>query len=101
MHEKLQSWVNWTLYNELVECKINAPKHLLGCHEYEGGQVITAYRPDATGIEVHSKSGKHSDVMEMINDRGFFGLYLPKEKYTKYQFRVSYGDGTVIDIDDP
>ena len=67
MHEKLQSWVNWTLYNELVECKINAPKHLLGCHEYEGGQVITAYRPDATGIEVHSKSGKHSDVMEMTS----------------------------------
>lgn len=101
MHEKLQNWINWTLYDELVDCKINAPSHILGNHAYEGGQVITAYRPDATGIEVVSKSGKHSDWMEQINDRGFFGLFLPKETYTKYSLRVSYGDGNVITIDDP
>ena len=101
MNEKLQSWTNWTLYDELVNCKINAPKQLLGCHECEGGQVITAFRPDAISVEVRSKSGKHTDFMEKINDAGFFGLYFPKEKYTKYIYRVSYGDGTVIDIEDP
>ena len=100
MNEKLQNWINWTLYDELVNCKINAPKHILGCHPYEGGQVITAYRPDAIEMEVHSRSGKHSDKMEKINDRGFFGIYLPKEKYTKYGFKVTYGDGVVIDIED-
>ena len=101
MHEKLQSWINWTLYDELVNCKINAPKQLLGCHEYEGGQVITAFRPDAISVEVRSKNGKNADFMEKINDRGFFGIYFPKGKYTKYNYRVTYGDGTVIDIEDP
>ena len=101
MNEKLQKWINWTLYDELVNCTINAPKHILGCHEYEGGQVITAYRPDAVRVEVHSKNGKQSDEMERINDRGFFAIYFPREKYNRYQFRVTYEDGVVIDIDDP
>ena len=101
MNEKLQNWINWTLYDELVDCKINAPKQLLGIHEYEGGQVITAFRPDATAVQVKSKNGKLTDDMEKINDRGFFALYLDKEKYTKYTYVVTYGDGTVIEIEDP
>ena len=101
MNEKLQNWINWSLYDELVDCKINAPKQLLGIHEYEGGQVITAFRPDATAVQIKSKNGKLADDMEKINDRGFFALYLDKEKYTKYTYVVTYGDGTVIEIEDP
>nr|MCR4802246.1 1,4-alpha-glucan branching protein GlgB [Lachnospiraceae bacterium] len=101
MHEKLQNWINWTLYDELVDCKINAPKQILGNHPYEGGQVITAYRPDATGMEIVARKGKASEWMEQINDRGFFGLYAEKDKYKDYSFRVHYGDGNVIEIDDP
>ena len=101
MHEKLQNWINWTLYDELVDCKINAPKQILGNHPYEGGQVITAYRPDATGMEIVARKGKASEWMEQINDRGFFGLCAEKDKYKDYSFRVHYGDGNVIEIDDP
>lgn len=101
MNEKLQNWVNWTLYEELVTCKINAPKHILGRHLYEDGQVITVYRPDATAIEICSKSKKHRAQMEAIDDKGFFGAFLPKDKYTKYNFTVTYADGTVIEIGDP
>ena len=30
MNEKLNNWINWVLYDELIDGKINAPKHLLG-----------------------------------------------------------------------
>jgi 1,4-alpha-glucan branching enzyme len=63
--------------------------------------VITAYRPDATGMEIVARKGKASEWMEQINDRGFFGLYAEKDKYKDYSFRVHYGDGNVIEIDDP
>ena len=34
MEDRLRNWVNWILYDELIDGKINAPKHLLGNHVY-------------------------------------------------------------------
>ena len=101
MNEKLQEWINWTSYEELVDCKNNAPRHFLGCHKFNDGQVIIAYRPDAVSIQIKSKNGKLVDEMEAIGDRGVFGIYFPKEKYHKYKFKVTYLDGTVIETEDP
>lgn len=44
MNKRINDWINWVLYDELIAGKINAPKHLLGIHDYGEGQIITAYR---------------------------------------------------------
>ena len=43
MNKRLEDWINWILIDELKSGIINAPKHLLGNHDYGDGQVIMVY----------------------------------------------------------
>ena len=80
MNKRLENWVNWVLYDELVRGQLNAPKHLLGIHDYGDGQVITAYRPHAESVCVTSASGKNPVHMEKLAD-DFYGIYFENKKY--------------------
>jgi 1,4-alpha-glucan branching enzyme len=101
MNKRLENWVNWVLYDELQDGKINAPKHLLGIHDYGEGQVITVYRPHSDKVFVTSKSGKTSEEMECLGE-GFYGIYYPKKKYkpSTYRVRTLYQDGTEVTVAD-
>ena len=76
---------------------INAPKHLLGNHDYGDGQVIMVYRPHAEKVCVVSPTGKNRDEMECLSD-GVYGFYSAKKKYkgTKYRIETTYQDGTTV-----
>ena len=97
MNKRLEDWVNWILYDELKNGVINAPKHLLGNHDYGDGQVITVYRPYAEKVCVVSPTGKNREEMECLAD-GFYGFYSAKKKYkgTKYRIETTYQDGTTV-----
>lgn len=97
MNKRLENWVNWVLYDELVKGEINAPKHLLGIHDYGDGQVITVYRPHATKVCVTNASGKNPVAMEeLAND--FYGIYFETKKFKgpKYRIQTTYEDGTTV-----
>lgn len=97
MNKRLEDWVNWILYDELKNGMINAPKHLLGNHDYGDGQVITVYRPYAEKVCVVSPTGKNREEMECLAD-GFYGFYSAKKKYkgTKYRIETTYQDGSTV-----
>ena len=97
MNKRLEDWVNWILYDELKNGIINAPKHLLGNHDYGDGQVITVYRPYAEKVCVVSPTGKNREEMECLAE-GFYGFYSAKKKYkgTKYRIETTYQDGTTV-----
>ena len=97
MNKRLEDWVNWILYDELKNGVINAPKHLLGNHDYGDGQVIMVYRPHAEKVCVVSPTGKNRDEMECLSD-GVYGFYSAKKKYkgTKYRIETTYQDGTTV-----
>mgnify|MGYP002516069368 FL=1 len=97
MNKRLEDWVNWILYDELKNGVINAPKHLLGNHDYGDGQVITVYRPYAEKVCVVSPTGKNREEMECLAD-GFYGFYSAKKKYkgTKYRIETTYQDGSTV-----
>ncbi|MBQ8147161.1 MAG: 1,4-alpha-glucan branching protein GlgB [Lachnospiraceae bacterium] len=101
MNEKLQRWINWVQYDELIAGKNNNPGKLLGAHDYYDGQVITAYKPHAVSVKVMSNTGKNVKEMEAIGENGFFGLYLPKKTYKKYVFETTYEDGSTVTLADP
>ena len=71
MRDKLQNWINWILYDELMDGKINAPKHLLGNHDYGDGQVITCFKPHSQSVSIKTPKGKTSIPMEKISEEGF------------------------------
>lgn len=97
MNKRLQNWVNWVLYDELMNGQLNAPKHLLGIHDYGEGQVITVYRPHSESVSVTSVTGKNPVPMEELAE-GFYGVYFPKKKYkgNKYKIETKYHDGTTV-----
>ncbi len=101
MNEKLQRWINWVQYDELIAGKNNNPGKLLGAHDYYDGQVITTYKPHAVSVKVMSNTGKNVKEMETIGENGFFGLYLPKKTYKKYVFETTYEDGSTVTLADP
>ena len=101
MNEKLQRWINWIQYDELIAGKNNNPGKLLGAHDYYKGQVITAYKPHAVSVKVISSTGKIVNEMEPIGEDGFFGLYLPKKVYKKYVLETTYEDGSTVTLADP
>ena len=101
MNEKLQRWINWIQYDELIAGKNNNPKKLLGLHDYYKGQVVTAYKPHTVCVKVMSSTGKNVMEMEPVGEDGFFGLYLPKKVYKNYVFETTYEDGSTVTLADP
>lgn len=103
MDVKIQQWMNWILYDELMDGKINAPKQLLGNHDYVDGQMITAYKPHSASCKVISPDGKMEYWMEKIDDRGFYAMYLPKKIFTgsRYRLVTNYYDGSTVVSADP
>ena len=97
MNKRLEDWINWILIDELKSGIINAPKHLLGNHDYGDGQVIMVYRPHAEKVCVVSPTGKNRDEMECLSD-GVYGFYSAKKKYkgSKYRIETTYQDGTTV-----
>lgn len=97
MNKRLENWVNWVLFDELMNGQLNAPKHLLGIHDYGDGQVITVYRPHSESVCVTSVTGKNPVPMEQLAE-GFYGVYFPKKKYkgNKYKIETKYLDGTTV-----
>ena len=97
MNKRLEDWVNWVLYDELKRGELNAPKHLLGIHDYGEGQVITCYRPYANKVTVATSAGKGESELEELAD-GFYGIYFPKKKFKdkKYKITTQYQDGTSV-----
>ena len=97
MNKRLEDWINWILIDELKSGIINAPKHLLGNHDYGDGQVIMVYRPHAEKVCAVSPTGKNRDEMECLSD-GVYGFYSAKKKYkgTKYRIETTYQDGTTV-----
>ncbi len=101
MNEKLQRWINWIQYDELIAGKNNNPKKLLGLHDYDKGQVVTTYKPHAVSVKVMSSTGKNVMELEPVGEDGFFGLYLPKKVYKNYVFETTYEDGSTVTLADP
>lgn len=97
MKKRLENWVNWVLYDELVKGQLNAPKHLLGIHDYGDGQVITAYRPHAKEVCVTSTTGKNPEPLTEIAP-DLYGIYFPKKKFkgSKYKLQTTYHDNTTV-----
>ncbi len=103
MQEKLDQWINWVEFDELLAGQHNAPHNILGLHEFGKGQVFTVYRPEAQRITVTDSKGKEEiELDEVEPGSGFFGLYVPGKKYeANYKLHVQYGEDDVVETEDP
>ncbi len=103
MQEKLDQWINWVGYDELLDGKHNAPHHILGLHEFGKGQVLTVFRPYAQKVFITDFNGKNPLELEEVGEKsGFFGKYLDNHKYkVPYKVKVQYSENDVVEFVDP
>lgn len=103
MQEKLDQWIKWMEYDEILAGKHNAPHNILGLHEFGKGQVFTVYRPEAEGVTVTDAKGKNPVELEEIGkNSGFFGKYVSGKNYKKpYLLHIKYGEDDVVTTEDP
>ena len=104
MQEKLDQWINWVEYDELLEGRHNAPHNILGLHDFGKGQVFTVYRPEAKAVTVTDMRGNHPTELEEVEPgSGFFGKYVESRKKLKapYLLNIKYGEDDVVVTADP
>ena len=103
MQEKMDQWINWVEYDELLEGRHNAPHNLLGLHSFGRGQVFTIYRPEAERVFITDMSGKNELELEEIGESsGFFGKYITRKNYrAPYKVKVQYSENDIIEYVDP
>ena len=104
MQEKLDQWINWVEYDELLEGRHNAPHNILGLHDFGKGQIFTVYRPEAKAVTVTDMRGNHPTELEEVEPgSGFFGKYVESRKKLKapYLLNIKYGEDDVVVTADP
>src|SRR5688500_4426712 len=82
------------------------PFAVLGPHaaeqDGERGVAIRAFRPHAASIAVHSLSDGRLIPMTRLHSEGVFEAFLPRitREALDYQSRITWGDGSEVEIDD-
>jgi 1,4-alpha-glucan branching enzyme len=82
----------------IIEGRHSDPFHYLGRHREHDHNVVRAYLPDASGVEVVDDHGK-TTALTRIHDAGLFCGVLPNGA-ERYRLRAHFGTETV-DLEDP
>jgi 1,4-alpha-glucan branching enzyme len=77
------------------------PHSVLGVHEDNGGAVVRALRPAASGITAQLDGGKEVELEEIHPGGVFEGFVEGAQPPLHYQLAVDYGDSGKFTIEDP
>jgi 1,4-alpha-glucan branching enzyme len=86
----------------LVEGTETCPHRFLGIHPLsDGGVVVRALFPGASGCQVRREGGLAPLAMSRLDPAGIFELVVPKSKVFAYRFEVAFPDGAILVAEDP
>lgn len=99
MYDKIREFVELKYVNQTHYGDGGCPDKILGRHMVTGGQIICGYDPNAISMELLEVN---NSVHTMVDMDGFhiYAIFLPREDYFPYKFRVIKKDGTTIDKED-
>ncbi|NBX01720.1 1,4-alpha-glucan branching protein GlgB [bacterium] len=86
----------------LIDGTESCPHRLLGHHSVGGGgTVVRGYFPGAIQCEILKKQSKRGLKMTLLHELGLFERTFKEKELFRYQFKVTYSDGTVTQVEDP
>ena len=100
VQSELKEWLTAREYEKLIEGTHPRVQEILGNHLLGEGQVLVTYHPNAKRIFVVSRSRKRETELIPIGEEGLFAVYLKKESYKKYFFRVEYNERDILEMED-
>jgi len=77
------------------------PHSVLGVHEDNGGAVVRALRPAASGVTAQLDGGKEVELEEIHPGGVFEGFVEGAQPPLHYRLEVDYGDSGTFTIEDP
>ncbi len=92
--------MDWEKVEGILYSDTKYPFQILGPHDTEDGLRICCFYPDAEAVSVKEKRTGATFPMEKLEETGFFGILLAKDKTFKYTYVISYEDGTVWEQED-
>ncbi|MGN0165739.1 MAG: 1,4-alpha-glucan branching protein GlgB [Lachnospiraceae bacterium] len=97
MEDKLYKMMRWPEIEAVCYAEHDNPHQVLGAHVTENGVMVGAFFPDAKQVTVNY--GKKTQIMDKVDDMGYFATLLPIKKVTDYTLTADYEEGseTVID----
>ena len=86
----------------LIDGTESCPHRLLGHHSIGGGgTVVRGLFPGAIQCEILKKQSKRGLKMTLLHELGLFERTFKEKELFRYQFKVTYPDGTVTQVEDP
>ena len=85
---------------ELVYGNCESPGDLLGRHFVRNGQVIAAFHPEASSMELIDDTGKVYP-MDMVERQPIYAVFLQNRRNFPYRIRMSFPDGNTFVSRDP
>ena len=100
MQNLLNSQMDWEKVEAVVYADTKYPFQILGPHVTENGVQICCMYPGARSVSVKVKRSKEVYEMERLDDTGFFGVLVNRDKIFKYTYEITNEDGTVWEQED-
>ena len=100
MDNKLYKMMNWPAIEEIIYSEASNPHALLGPHEVGNGILIQTYFPNAHKVTLQILKDMSEIDMEIVDEDGFFALWLPIKKLGAYQYIVTDSKENVSIVQD-
>ena len=100
MQNLLNAQMDWEKVEAIVYADTKYPFQILGPRVTENGIQICCMYPGARSVSVKVKRSKEVYEMERLDDTGFFGVLVDKDKIFKYTYEITNEDGTVWEQED-
>ncbi len=100
MGHALNQLMDWEKVEAVVYADTKYPFQILGPRQIPEGIQICCFYPGAKSVSVKVKSSKEMYEMECLDESGFFGVLVEKEKIFKYTYVITNEDGTVWEQED-
>ncbi|MCR4679129.1 MAG: alpha amylase C-terminal domain-containing protein [Lachnospiraceae bacterium] len=96
MDNKLYKLMNWPEIESIVYSECDHPQEILGMHSVNGGFLIQAFFPGRDEMSVYSHSSEKYYEMELVDEAGFFAVFVSAKAPFSYEYITKNGSGDEV-----
>ncbi len=105
MNKKQYALMNWEQIESIVYSDCANPSSILGLHTRKKEVILQAFFPEAVKVYANLTNAETKRTkkveMELVDESGFFAVFLTKEKFTSYTYTIEYANAEKKNVKDP
>lgn len=97
----VREYLNYGIIERIIAGTERFPQRALGPHEVEGGYIITAYHPSATGMQLKRNGEDKIYDMERVHEAGVYSVFVAVAEYKQYKLYMYFDTPEPYITEDP